>query len=95
MNPPLDSIPRSSPLRRAFLFTLMKTKMKTYHLLIIVGTNLRVAYVQAEYFDTTTFNSTSSGYYAFKNHKDGKDQLVACYPIDRTIISKIERDQQK
>ncbi len=65
------------------------TKMKTYHLSIIVGTNLREVQVQAEYLDTTTFNSTSSGFYAFKNHKDYKDQLVACYPINRTIISKI------
>jgi len=63
--------------------------MKTYHLLIIVGTNLRDAYVQAEYLD-----STSSGFYAFKNHKDGKDQLVACYPINRTIISKIEQENK-
>jgi hypothetical protein len=62
--------------------------MKTYHLLIIVGTNLREVQVQAEYLD-----STSSGYYAFKNHKDGKDQLVACYPINRTIISKIEENK--
>jgi len=89
MNLPMDSLHRPSPLRRAFLFTLMKRKMKTYHLLIMVGTNLRVAYVQAEYLDTTTFNSTSSGFYAFKNHKDYKDQLLACYPINRTIISKI------
>jgi hypothetical protein len=62
--------------------------MKTYHLLIIVGTNLREVQVQAEYLD-----STSSGFYAFKNHKDGKDQLVACYPINRTIISKIEESK--
>jgi len=62
--------------------------MKTYHLLIIVGTNLRDAQVQAEYLD-----STSSGFYAFKNHKDGKDQLVACYPINRTIISRIEENK--
>jgi hypothetical protein len=95
MNLPMDSLPRPSPLRRAFLFTLIKTKMKTYHLSTIVGDSVMETKVQAEYFDTTTFNSTSSGYYAFKNHKDGKDQLVACYPIDRTIISKIERDQQK
>ena len=62
--------------------------MKTYHLSIIVGTNLREVQVQAEYLD-----STSSGFYAFKNHKDGKDQLVACYPINRTIISKIEESK--
>jgi len=60
--------------------------MKTYHLSIIVGTNLREVQVQADYFDTTTYNSTSSGYYEFK---DDKGQVVACYPINRTIISKI------
>jgi len=65
--------------------------MKTYHLLIIVGNNLRDAYVQADYFDTTTFNSTSLGYYEFK---DDKDQVVACYPINRTIISKIEQESK-
>jgi len=68
--------------------------MKTYHLLIIVGNNLRDAYVQAEYLDTTTSNSTPLGYYKFINHKDGKDQLVACYPINRTIISKIEQESK-
>ena len=62
--------------------------MKTYHLLIIVGTNLRDAYVPAQYLDTT-----SSGFYAIKKHKDYKDQLVACYPINRTIISKIEENK--
>ena len=60
--------------------------MKTYHLSIIVGTNLREVQVQADYFDTTTYNSTSSGYYEFK---DEKGKIVACYPINRTIISKI------
>jgi len=65
--------------------------MKTYHLLIIVGTNLRDAYVQADYFDTTTYNSTSSGYYEFK---DDKGKIVACYPIARTIISKIQQESK-
>jgi hypothetical protein len=68
--------------------------MKTYHLLTIVGDSVMETKLQAEYLDTTTFNSTSSGFYAFKNHKDGKDQLVACYPIDRTIISKIEQENK-
>jgi hypothetical protein len=62
--------------------------MKTYHLLTIVGDSVMETKLQAEYLD-----STSSGYYAFKNHKDGKDQLVACYPINRTIISKIEESK--
>jgi hypothetical protein len=66
------------------------TKMKTYHLSIIVGTNLRDAQVQADTFHTTTHNSTTSGYYSFY---DDKYQLVACYPINRTIISKIEENK--
>jgi len=65
--------------------------MKTYHLLIIVGTNLRDAQVQAAYFHTTTNNSTSSGYYGFY---DDKGRVVACYPINRTIISKIEQESK-
>ena len=63
--------------------------MKTYHLLIIVGNNLRDAYVQADHFHTI-YNSTSLGFYEFK---DEKDQVVACYPIARTIISKIEENK--
>jgi len=64
--------------------------MKTYHLLIIVGTNLRDAYVQADHF-YIIYNSTSLGYYEFK---DDKGQVVACYPINRTIISKIEQENK-
>ena len=60
--------------------------MKTYHLLIIVGNNLRDAQVQAAYFDSTT-----SGYYGFY---DDKGRVVACYPINRTIISKIEQESK-
>jgi hypothetical protein len=60
--------------------------MKTYHLLIIVGNNLRDAYVQADYFDSTT-----SGCYGFC---DDKGRVVACYPINRTIISKIEQESK-
>jgi hypothetical protein len=64
--------------------------MKTYHLLTIVGDSVMETKLQAEYLDTTTFNSTSSGYYEFK---DDKGQVVACYPINRTIISKIEENK--
>ena len=63
--------------------------MKTYHLLIIVGNNLRDAHVQADHF-YTIYNSISLGYYEFK---DDKGQVVACYPINRTIISKIEENK--
>ena len=64
--------------------------MKTYHLLTIVGDSVMETKLQADYFDTTTFNSTSSGYYEFK---DEKGKVVACYPIARTIISKIEENK--
>jgi hypothetical protein len=61
--------------------------MKKYYLTIIGGSSSWDEVLVAETFYTTTNNSTSSGYYAF--HKD--KELVACYPIDRTIITKIEK----
>ena len=61
--------------------------MKTYHLTIMGGGTPWTEQVQAAYFHTTTNNSTTSGYYGFY---DDEDQTVACYPINRTIISKIE-----
>ena len=42
--------------------------------------------ILATSFHTTTNNSTSSGFYAFYDN----DKLVACYPIDKTIIESIE-----
>jgi len=61
--------------------------MKKYHLRIIAGTSSWTEVLVAETFHTTTNNSTSSGYYSFFKDKE----LVACYPIDRTIITKIEK----
>jgi hypothetical protein len=61
--------------------------MNTYHLLIIGGHTSWREEVKADSFTTTTNNSTSKGYYAF--HANG--ELVACYPIDRTSITSIER----
>ncbi len=51
------------------------------------GTNYWVETVKAEYFSTHTNDSSSSGYYAF--YANG--ELVACYPINRTAIQKIEK----
>ncbi len=59
--------------------------MNKYHLEVI-GSITRHIVVEAEYFHTTTNGSTSSDYYAFYSNRE----LVACYPIKRTIISKIE-----
>jgi hypothetical protein len=60
--------------------------MNIYHILIIGGHTSWREEVKADRFHTTT-NSTSSGYYAF--YANG--ELVACYPIDRTAITSIER----
>ena len=60
--------------------------MKKYYLTVLYGHYQEKAFVEAEYFSTQTSSSTSSGYYAFYADK----KLVACYPIERTIIYKIE-----
>jgi hypothetical protein len=61
--------------------------MKRYHLTIIAGDRCWTARVEAEGFHSTTSSSASSEYYSF--YKNG--ELVACYPIGRTIIEKIEK----
>lgn len=45
--------------------------------------------VTANYFSTQTTNSSSTGFYAFYN-----GDLVACYPIERTIIESIEKKEE-
>jgi hypothetical protein len=61
--------------------------MKRYYLQVLGATApISEPVVDAKYFSTTTNSNTSSGYYAFYD----SDGLVACYPINRTIISKIE-----
>ncbi len=60
--------------------------MKRYHLTIIGGNGAWDEIVDAKSFSTTTNSNTSSGFYSFFD----SDGLVACYPINRTIISKIE-----
>lgn len=56
--------------------------MKKYHIMIICGSGITKSEVIADHFHTTTNGSTSSGYYAFYKGIE----LVACYPIDRTVI---------
>ena len=46
--------------------------------------------VEATHFHDTTPNSSSSGFYSFY---DG-DNLVGCYPIERTIIYKIDENPE-
>jgi hypothetical protein len=60
--------------------------MKIYHLTILGYSEKFWTEVHADYFTTQTNSSTSSGYYAFYTG----DGLVACYPIDKTIITSIE-----
>ena len=64
--------------------------MNKYHLTVIGASTSWDVVVEAEYFHTTTNGSTSSDYYAFYSN----GELVACYPIKRTIISKIERNEE-
>jgi len=64
--------------------------MNKYHLEVI-GSITRHIVVEAEYFHTTTNNSTTSDYYAFYSN----GELVACYPINRTIIYKVERNNEQ
>ena len=64
--------------------------MNKYHLEVI-GSITRHIVVEAEYFRTTTNNSTTLGYYGFYN----KNELVACYPINRTFIHKVEHNNEQ
>lgn len=61
--------------------------MKKYQIHIISGTGILHYTVFAQYFSESR---TSSGYYAFY---DGKE-LIACYPISRTIIVSIENAEE-
>lgn len=60
--------------------------MKTYHIEVIGSNKIWEKIVIADYFITTTNNSTTSGYYGFYNDRGG---LVATYPIHKTIITKV------
>jgi hypothetical protein len=64
--------------------------MKKYQIWLIVGNTREHCTVFAENFHTSTNSSTSTGYYAF--YCD--NQLVACYPIERTVIYSIENAEE-
>lgn len=65
--------------------------MNKYCLTVIGDTQSWDAIVEAEYFHTTTNNSTTSGYYGFYSN----GELVACYPINRTFIHKVEHNNEQ
>lgn len=56
--------------------------MKKYYLAILGGSNTWSKTIEAKSFD-----SSSDGYYRFY---DRENKLMACYPINRTIIERIE-----
>jgi hypothetical protein len=60
--------------------------MKKYNLIVLAGYTHWTVAVYATKFNTTTNNSTSSGFYSFYD----ENTIVACYPIEKTIISSIE-----
>lgn len=60
--------------------------MKKYNLIVLAGHTHWDVSVFAEKFSTTTKSSNNSGFYSFY---DG-NTIVACYPIERTIISSVE-----
>ena len=60
--------------------------MKKYNLIVLAGYTHWTVAVFAETFRATTNNGDSSGFYSFFDNKT----LVACYPIDKTIIVSIE-----
>ena len=69
--------------------------MNKYYLTVIGAKTSWDVVVEAEYFHTTTNGSTSSDYYAFYGNFGGSRELVACYPINRTIITKIEYNNEQ
>jgi hypothetical protein len=62
--------------------------MERYKLTVIGANDQIYDEVEAEYLSKST---TTSGYYAFYI----KEKLVACYPINRTIITRIEEVDNK
>ena len=60
--------------------------MNKYYLTVIGAKTSWDVIVEADYFHTTTSNSTTSCYYGFYIG----NKITACYPINRTIINQIE-----
>jgi hypothetical protein len=59
--------------------------MKSYHIKVITETNNSSYVIQAQ-----SISISSAGLYEFVNYPDGKGEVVAYFPISRTIIYKIE-----
>ena len=59
--------------------------MKKYNLIVLAGYTHWTVAVYATKFNTTA-NTPRSGFYSFYD----ENTLVACYPIEKTIISSIE-----
>ena len=64
--------------------------MKKYHLIILASYTRWEVVVEADSFGTQTNSSTSAGFYSFYSN----NELVACYPIHKTIIEKIEANDR-
>jgi len=64
--------------------------MKKYNLIVLAGYSHWTVAVFAEKFHTTNNNGDSSGFYSFYDEKT----LVACYPIEKTIITGIEEMEE-
>jgi hypothetical protein len=64
--------------------------MSKYYLTVIGANTSWDVIVEADYFHTTISNSTTSCYYGFYIN----NKIIACYPINRTIINKIEYDNE-
>ena len=60
--------------------------MKKYNLIVLAGYTHWTVAVFATKFRNTTNDSSSSGFYSFYD----ENTLVACYPIEKTIISSID-----
>ena len=60
--------------------------MKKYDLIVLAGYTHWTVSVFATKFRNTTNDSSSSGFYSFYDD----NTLVACYPIEKTIITGIE-----
>ena len=65
--------------------------MIKYTLIVTLGHTHMTFEVIADTFTTTTTNSTSSGCYSFYlNYK-----FIGAYPIERTLITKVEEIKTK
>lgn len=61
--------------------------MRKYKLKVLSGGGFTLEFeVLADYFDATTNNSTTSGFYSFYIGDYSARKFVCSYPIDKTII---------